>query len=298
MLSCHLMGGLGNQMFQIFTTMGLGMKYKKRVTFPYSEKLETGLTRPTYWDTIFSEIKNATTYNAENPYETQQHTAYIMTRMPIIQERSFRHDPNVIQAVANMHDQEYCLKGYFQTPKYFAETWNSTIQTMKLREKREAVKQKYFEPTDKKTVSLHFRLGDYLEKQQYHNVLSMKYYVNAIQKIIDKNEQSKDNLKIVCFFEEGDRERVNISISVLKKRFQNIEFAEIDTKISDWEQMLYMSSCDHNIIANSSFSWWGACLNENADRIVCCPYTWFGPALHHNDIYDMIPHDWNRIVEN
>ena len=296
MLSCHLMGGLGNQMFQIFTTMGLGMKYKKRVTFPYSEKLETGLTRPTYWDTIFSEIKNATTYNAEDPYRTQQHNAYILTRMRQIQERNFKYDLGIIHEVENMHDAEYCLKGYFQTSKYFSESWNAILNELKLREKKEVVKQKYFEPTDKKTVSLHFRLGDYLEKQEYHNVLSVRYYVSAIQKIIDKLENN--NLKIIFFFEEGDRERVNISISVLRKRFPNVEFAEIDTQIPDWEQMLYMSSCDHNIIANSSFSWWGACLNESVDRIVCCPNTWFGPAMRHNDTSDMIPHDWNRIVEN
>lgn len=296
MLSCYLMGGLGNQMFQIFATMGLGMKYKKRVTFPYSKKLETGLTRPTYWDTIFSEIKSATTYNAENPYITDQHNAYIMTRTQLILERNFKHDVGIIHAVENMYDQEYCLKGYFQTPKYFAESWNAILNELKLREKKEIIKQKYFEPTDKKTVSLHFRLGDYLEKQECHNVLSIRYYVSSIQKIIDKT--GIDNLKIIFFFEEGDRERVNISISVLKKRFHNVEFVEIDTNIPDWEQMLYMSSCDHNIIANSSFSWWGAYLNENSDKIVCCPNTWFGPAMRHNDVSDMIPHDWNRINEN
>ena len=296
MLSCYLMGGLGNQMFQIFSTMGLGIKYKKRVIFPYSEKLETGLTRPTYWDTIFSEIKSATTYNAEDPHKTQQHNLYVLTRMRQIQERNFKYDLGVVGEVENMYDAEYCLKGYFQTPKYFAENWNAIITELKLREKKEVVKQKYFEPTDKKTVSLHFRLGDYLEKQEYHNVLSIRYYVSAIQRIIDKTEI--DNLKIIFFFEEGDRERVNISISVLKRRFPNVEFAEIDTQIPDWEQMLYMSSCDHNIIANSSFSWWGAYLNETSDKIVCCPNTWFGPAMRHNDTSDMIPHDWNRIIEN
>ena len=296
MLSCYLMGGLGNQMFQIFAILGLGIKYKRRVTFPYSQKLETGLTRPTYWDTIFSEIKSVTTYNAEDPHIIEQHNAYIMTRMRQIQERNFKYDLGVVRAVENMYDQEYCLKGYFQTPKYFAENLNAILNELKLREKKDAVKQKYFEPTDKKTISLHFRLGDYLEKQEYHNVLSIKYYVTSIKNIIEKT--GIDNLRIIFFFEEGDRERVNISISVLKRRFPNVEFAEIDTNIPDWEQMLYMSSCDHNIIANSSFSWWGAYLNENTDKIVCCPNTWFGPAMRHNDVSDMIPHYLNRINEN
>ena len=295
MLSCQLMGGLGNQMFQIFATMGMGMKYRKRIIFPYSEKLATGIERPTYWDTIFSELKGTTTYNAEDPYKMQQHNAYIMTRMRIIIERSFTHDQGVINMVSTMYDAEYCLKGYFQTPKYFAENWNDILNTLKLREKKEAVKNKYFKPTDKKTVSLHFRLGDYLEKQEYHNVLSIKYYSAAIQKIIDG--LFSENLKIICFFEEGDRERVKISISVLKKQFPNVEFEEIDTNIPDWEQMLYMSNCDHNIIANSSFSWWGAFLNETDAKIVCYPSVWFGPAMRYNNIGDMIPHTWKCIIE-
>ena len=136
MLSCYLMGGLGNQMFQIFAILGLGIKYKRRVTFPYSQKLETGLTRPTYWDTIFSEIKSVTTYNAEDPHIIEQHNAYIMTRMRQIQERNFKYDLGVVRAVENMYDQEYCLKGYFQTPKYFAENLNSILTTLKLREKK------------------------------------------------------------------------------------------------------------------------------------------------------------------
>jgi hypothetical protein len=292
MLSCHLMGGLGNQLFQIFATMSFGIKYRKRILLPYSKSLTTGVERPTYWDTLFSEIKSLTTYNEENPILARQHTNYIMNTMKNIKEHGFKHDASVACHIENMYDIDYCLKGYFQTPKYFSENCENIMNTLKFREKKEVVKTKYFTASDKTSVSLHFRLGDYLEKQEYHNILSIKYYCAAIQKII---ECVGDNLKVTCFFEEGDRERIKLSIAVLQKRFPNLEFLEINTEIPDWEQMLYMSACDHNIIANSSFSWWGAFLNENPSKIVCCPFTWFGPAMHYNEMSDLIPSEWNRI---
>jgi hypothetical protein len=58
--------------------------------------------------------------------------------------------------------------------------------------------------------------------------------------------------------------------------------------------MLLMSVCDHNIIANSTFSWWGAYLNQNPSKIVCYPGTWFGPALKH-DTRDLFPTDWVKM---
>ena len=65
--------------------------------------------------------------------------------------------------------------------------------------------------------------------------------------------------------------------------------------LNDRESLQLMSKCKHNIIANSSFSWWGAYLNENVNKIVCCPDKWFGPAMHHNDIGDLIPNQWRRM---
>ena len=64
---------------------------------------------------------------------------------------------------------------------------------------------------------------------------------------------------------------------------------------TDWEQLLYMSLCNHNIIANSSFSWWAAYLNENPDKVVCYPTLWFGDALSSYDVSDLLPTEWIKI---
>jgi hypothetical protein len=75
-----------------------------------------------------------------------------------------------------------------------------------------------------------------------------------------------------------------------------LEFERGDEpKMEDWQQLLLMSCCRHNIIANSSFSWWAAYFNNNPDKIVCYPDKWFGPQLSHNDTRDLCPENWNRI---
>ena len=85
------------------------------------------------------------------------------------------------------------------------------------------------------------------------------------------------------------------NISKLKEIFPKITFIKCHCAIPDWEQLLLMASCRHNIIANSSFSWWGAYLNSNASKIICYPNVWFG-ALARNDTRDMFPASWNKVV--
>jgi hypothetical protein len=81
----------------------------------------------------------------------------------------------------------------------------------------------------------------------------------------------------------------------LKSKFEDIKFVNIDSTIPDWKQMLMMSCCHHNIIANSTFSWWGAYFNRNPDKIVCYPNKWFGPALANKTTDDLFPPEWRKI---
>jgi hypothetical protein len=98
---------------------------------------------------------------------------------------------------------------------------------------------------------------------------------------------------ILYVHEDEDTDYVNQTIQMLQGEYKNIIF--VSTKpfvLSDWEEMLVMSLCDHHIIANSTFSWWGAFLNTKDDKMVIYPERWFG---FHMDMRDRFPEKWIKI---
>ena len=298
-LSCKLMGGLGNQLFQIFATISLALSTKKLYVFPYSDVLTTGIVRRTYWYSLLDNLWNNTTWNnpeVDNPR---------IFSLPQIEEKGFEHDELVVVRV-NLEKNPACLHGYFQSYKYFEKHYETIIQLIGLRVKQDVIREKtkVFQGVSKKekeeafgeegvtTVSLHFRLGDYVSKQSHHPIMSIKYYMSALRNIIDK--LGSDTFRVIYFGETTDETTIKICIQILEKIYPYIEFVKADLE-EDWEQLLMMSLCDHNIIANSSFSWWGAYFNSHKDKIVCYPSLWFGPAMSNHDTKDLCPLDWVKI---
>ena len=147
---------------------------------------------------------------------------------------------------------------------------------------------------DRYTVSMHFRLGDYKHLQDYHNVLPFEYYEKSVRHIMSEldSRTNEKKVRILYFCEEEDHATVLQNIERLQTLFPNIEFAHVPSDIDDWKQLLLMACCDSNIMANSSFSWWGAYLNQHDEKMVCYPSVWFGPRLSHNIMTDMCPRAW------
>ena len=115
----------------------------------------------------------------------------------------------------------------------------------------------------------------------------------TIMNIIEKT--NKDDWRVIYFFEKKDIEQVSNNITMLKETFPRLIFQKPPENLQDWEEMLSMSCCNHNIIANSTFSWWGAYLNENNDKIVCYPSVWFGQMLSNHCTKDLFLNDWKKI---
>ena len=284
-LSCKLMGGLGNQLFQIFATISFALTANKVFLFPYSDVLTTGITRRTYWYSLLDKLFNNTTWSRpeiDNPR---------IFSLPEIGEKGFEHD-ELIAIRVNLEKNPACLHGYFQSYKYFEKHYETIIQLIGLRAKQEDIRNKTtLLHGGTPTVSLHFRLGDYVSKQSHHPIMSIKYYMGALTHIID--QVGSDTFRVIYFGEKDDETTIKICIQILAKKFPHLEFVKADLE-EDWEQMLLMSCCTHNVIANSSFSWWGAYFNRDPKKIVCYPARWFGPALHH-DTKDLCPSSWQKI---
>ena len=298
MISIQLMGGLGNQLFQIFATIAYAMKHSHRFIFPYSEMLVIGLPRPTYWNTFLSNLTVFTTKNVAWKYANAG-----LNALPIIGEHGFQYTE--IQAIPST--QPISLKGYFQSYKYFQEYQDKIYALILLTNQQIATRVKYAKYFDNnvQTVSMHFRLGDYKEKQHFHPIMSKEYYLKALTTILTTkyNEQSNDpeniTIRVLYFCEKEDNNYVSKVIEYIKSAMEmggvNIEYVKVEDDMADWQQLLLMSCCNHNIIANSTFSWWGAYFNENTDKCVCYPSRWFGPSMGSVYMDDLFPPTWKKI---
>ena len=282
-VSCYLMGGLGNQLFQIFSTLAYGMRTNRTVFFPYTEVLEVGISRPTYWGSFLNSLLPFTLYNRRD------YTNASLTHFPRFNESGFRYSeiPNFTV------NPEVLLVGYFQSYKYFDAYRDELFKLIRLQSQLEQAKTTYLNYfTFDHTISMHFRLGDYKAIQDAHPLMTYEYYRKALNYILSYRNQKI--YRVLFFCEKEDMNDVLLIIDRLRKDFDIVEFLHIDHAIPDWQQMLLMSCCQDNIIANSSFSWFGAYFNTFASKIVCYPDKWFGPRLGH-DICDLCPKEWNRI---
>jgi hypothetical protein len=145
----------------------------------------------------------------------------------------------------------------------------------------------------KNTISMHFRRGDYKQLQHNHPLLTYEYYHKALTHIVTQ-KNFNTFISILIFCEKNDLNDVSPIIERLKRVFPALSFQVIDFNISDWEQLLLMSLCRDNIIANSSYSWWAAYFNLDPGKIVCYPEKWFGPNLAHYSTKDMMPECWTH----
>jgi hypothetical protein len=171
--------------------------------------------------------------------------------------------------------------GYFQSELYFKKYTDDVIDILQPSiDLHLDLRIKYSNINFKKTASLHVRRGDYLSLGSFYNQLTIdNYYTKAIE------ELTKNGVEDILIFSDD--------IKWCKENFKgdNFYFSEGNSEIED---LFLMSFCSHNIIANSSFSWWGAFLNKNKDKIVIAPKKWWGVINNMNE-NTIIPETWVRL---
>ena len=140
------------------------------------------------------------------------------------------------------------LIGYFQSEKYFEDCKESILDL--------------FEVPDislpEGSVAIHIRRGDYLKNPNYHPTQPVEYYKKALKQL-------------------GEYSHAYIISDSEVRDFLDIENSTVVTEGTDYDQFCLMANCDHNIIANSTFSWWAAYLNKKNNKVVA-PKLWFGPT--------------------
>lgn len=299
-ISCNIMGGLGNQLFQIMTTISYAIRNKCVFLFPYDTKI---MNRYTYWDSFLVSLKQFTTNNIHSKYrniDLHNFPKYI--------------EPNFNFNSIPVFGKSTILQGYYQSYKYFDQEKTSIFKMIHIEENQKIVKSEFShffvksesdDETEKKSViiSMHFRLGDYKMLPNFHPILPIEYYRKSIEYLFLKLPDTKFRILYCC--EEADNEIVLQNIQYLTDCFGGVsyafkykdmlEFVKVRDDICDWKQMIIMSLCDHHIIANSTFSWWSAYFNSYSDKIVCYPSIWFGVNLQNHVMTDMYPNNWTRI---
>lgn len=271
-------GGLGNQMFQ-YAFAKCFMVRGKFVTGDTSTYYNIG-RRKFALDKVFPRIniiqcsviqkRNYIDY-CENIEEVSIHTVdeYEADAKLLTKERGF-------------------FQGYWQSSKYAEQVRKELKSDFVFCKKCDIGLEKIRKQiSSQNAVSVHIRRGDYLTQKSLHvfgGICTIEYYKKAIEKM----RQQVSDLIFYFFSDDIEWTRQNLeyanSIYVEPQMFDDYE---------DWYDMYLMSLCKHNIIANSTFSWWGAWLNDNENKIVIAPYKWMNICA----IRDIYPTGWTKLNE-
>ena len=293
MIVIKLQGGLGNQMFQYAFASILAKKNKRsikidKVFFDLIEKTQGFTTRSfeldifdnSYFKASQSDIRSLTQLSFLN--KIRRKLGFYESK--IFNEPSFDFHPDALCIKAPVY-----LKGYFQSYKYLLgyedlirKTFSFPIDTLD-----NINKELLFQLKTKTTISIHIRRGDYITNkltEQFHGNCSLEYYLEAISLLASRNK----DFTLVFFSDD------NIWV---KEQFENLPYSKIfvghNKNENSWKDMCLMSFCNHNVIANSSFSWWAAWLNENPYKMVIAPKQWYAEVEKNTN--DLIPPQWIRL---
>lgn len=284
MIISHIIGGLGNQMFQYAAARCVAEKHHVPLKLDISDFSDYNLRTfaLSNLNTSFSiaspveisTLKPAGSFEKAWQYLKPKH------KRTYHRERHFEFDKSFFHIGPDTY-----LKGNFQSARYFEPIAALIRKEFTIDEKLTAHLKEYaMGLSHEPSVSIHIRRGDYQNKavQDYHGILTTTYYQHALTKL----RQEKGPVK--CYFFSDDIEWVKQNIIV-----DDATYVSGTITGNQFEDLYLMSHCQHNIIANSSFSWWAAWLNANPDKSVIAPQKWFNQAKL--DTRDLIPDTWVRL---
>jgi hypothetical protein len=302
MIIVKLMGGLGNQMFQYAAGRNIALRNKTGLKLDNKNGFIDDFYNRKYLLNNFN-IKENIAQLSELPYTLKQDNSsnlfsdrairYINKHIPIdgyniTKERNLCFDSN-----AFIPRKKQYLIGYWQSEKYFSDISDIIENEFTLKypltgknlEVAEVIK-------NSNSLCVHFRRLHGISSgvtsyaaTEIHGSLGLDYYQNAISYI----ERQISNLEIFVFSDQPDWVKENFKSS------SPTYFIDHNDDDHNYEDLRLMSLCKHQVISNSTFSWWAAWLNSNTDKIVIAPKIWFANKEMNDQTCDLIPYKWIRL---
>jgi len=284
----RLMGGLGNQLFQYAAGRSLadrlGVELVLDGRYVVRKSQHTGLALDAF--NIRARVMTAAERQLFSERKIRLARWFKKLIRPlgkVFWQTQFNYDPALDILPAG-----HLLSGFWQTERYVHNMHQLRLDLVP-KAPLSAPAQKVSEVIDAvESVALHVRRGDYLKDQQTiarHGVCSQRYYQNAINYLLAQKPLAE------FFVFSDDPEWVKAHLQ-LPPQCTYVSVANITTE----EDLALISRCKHQIIANSTFSWWGAWLNNSCDKIVVCPTPWFDdPSIA---TQDLLPAHWHKLAKN
>lgn len=292
MVNLILSGGLGNQMFQFAAAKALSQRLNTqlRLDLYALTKKTTGTKREFELDIFNIDAKTSSSWR--NKFLVKAHPWVNKNKEFVLNNFGHFIDGSAIvyMPIFEQLRGNITLYGYFQNPRYF-KGYEDVIEkcfTFKhtLDNKNLSLSQRI---SMSNSVSIHIRRGDYITNEHAKNnftTCSLGYYQKAIEYISEHTSTPK----FYIFSDDMDWVKKN-----LKLADNLVEYIDWNKGKESYKDMQLMSLCRHNIIANSSFSWWAAWLNANKDKCVIAPSQWFNEEERNKDLHDFYPSDWIKI---
>lgn len=288
MIIAKLQGGLGNQLFQYAAARALAEWYNTILKVDFNgHKSDIARSYKLPFFNIPAEVVTNQEMTAFKKWYNEGVIGKIISLLPFhlnphyFKEPHFHFTPQVLELPDNVY-----LEGYWQSEKYFLPITDIIRREVVLKKEYEVQNKELIDLINQtNSVSLHVRRGDYVANPttlKMHGICSLEYYAQAIAKI-------KEQVTKPYFFIFSDDPEWVIQNLKLTDQYYIVS----GKGYADYQELSLMSYCKHHIIANSSFSWWGAWLGKNPEKIVIAPQKWFSEFK--GNTQDLLPQNWIKL---
>jgi hypothetical protein len=292
MVITNTIGGLGNQMFQYAAGRALSLEHGVPLCLDISGFSSYGLHQGFELQHIFNCAAGIATASDKRDilgWQSSRHIRKLLLRkeMALFRRKELVVEPHFNYWPGIKHVSHDCyLLGYWQSEKYFSESaWQIRID-FTFRQSLERENERLAQQINSvNAVSLHVRRGDYAKNPQTaatHGLCTLDYYRHSIRYVAERVH----NPSFFLFSDDMAWVRDNLNIPFPCK------YVDCNRGEKSYNDMRLMSMCNHHIIANSSFSWWGAWLNPKLDKIVVAPKNWFSNQTY---VRDLLPQSWVKL---